>query len=149
MSKGSINKVMLIGRLGNDPEIRTITSGAKVATLSLATNESFKKGDEWQETTEWHRLVLWRNKAELAEKYLKKGSRIYAEGRLQTRQWQDNNGNQRYTTEVVVNELQFLDAMGNKSQADSIDQAPQAANDMIPDMPDTMDDSAPNDDIPF
>ncbi|MCK5075381.1 MAG: single-stranded DNA-binding protein [Calditrichia bacterium] len=147
MSKGTINKVMLIGRLGNDPEIRTITSGAKVATLSLATNESYKKGDEWQETTEWHRIILWRNRAEFAEKYIKKGMRIYVEGKLQTRQWQDKNGNQRYTTEVIGTHTELLEP---KSQQGSYDQSPPAPQESdFNNMPEAMDDSAPNDDIPF
>ncbi len=148
MSKGTVNKVILIGRLGNDPDVRTITSGAKVATISMATNESYKKGDEWQETTEWHRVVLWRNRADFAEKYLKKGTRVYVEGKLQTRQWQDNNGQQHYTTEIIANDIQLLDGAANYDNTAGA-KVPPAQEDPFTAMPDSVNDSAPDDDIPF
>ncbi len=104
-----VNKVILVGNLGNDPEIMTLESGIKMARLSVATNEVYRDKDgERQEKTEWHRVVLWRNKAELAEKYLSKGRQVYVEGRLRTRQYQDKEGNQRYTTEILGDVINFL-----------------------------------------
>ncbi len=115
MARG-LNKVMLIGNLGNDPEIRHTNSGMAVATLSLATAESWKDRDsgETRDKTEWHRVVFFGRVAEVAEQYLKKGSQIYIEGRLQTRKWQDRDGNDRYTTEIVGNDMQMLGG-GRKS----------------------------------
>ncbi len=104
-----VNKVILVGNLGADPEIMTLESGTKMARLSVATNEVYRDKDgERQEKTEWHRVVLWRNKAELAEKYLSKGRQVYVEGRLRTRQYQDKEGNQRYTTEILGDVVNFL-----------------------------------------
>ncbi len=101
--------MILVGNLGNDPEIMTLESGIKMARLSVATNEVYRDKDgERQEKTEWHRVVLWRNKAELAEKYLSKGRQVYVEGRLRTRQYQDKEGNQRYTTEILGDVINFL-----------------------------------------
>jgi len=105
-----VNKVILIGHLGQDPDVRTTASGQIVATLSLATSESYtdKQGQK-QERTEWHRVVLWAKLAELAQRYLKKGSQIYVEGKLQTRSWDDQQtGQKRYSTEVVGQQLTFL-----------------------------------------
>ena len=110
MSKGSVNKVILIGNLGSDPELRFTPSGVQVANFSLATSESWTdKAGERQERTEWHRIVLWRRLAEVAGQYLKKGSKIYIEGKLQTRSWEDQNGQKRYTTEVVANSMEMLE----------------------------------------
>ena len=113
MARG-INKVILIGNLGSDPEVRYTPDGAPVANVNLATSESWndRNTGERQERTEWHRLVLWRKLAEIASQYLKKGSRIYVEGKLQTRSWDDQSGQKRYTTEVVVNDMQMLDSRG-------------------------------------
>ncbi|HSM98686.1 MAG TPA: single-stranded DNA-binding protein, partial [Gallionella sp.] len=109
----SVNKVILIGRLGKDPETRYMTSGEAVTNATLATSENWKdKSGEKQEKTEWHNLVFYRRLAEIAGEYLKKGSQIYVEGKLQTRKWQDKEGKDRYTTEIVVNEMQML---GSKS----------------------------------
>jgi single-strand DNA-binding protein len=97
-----VNRVILIGNLGRDPEVRTLESGAKVAKFSIATNESYRdKNGEWVTLTEWHDIVLWRNMAERAERDLKKGASIYLEGKLTHRKWQDQDGNKRKTTEVV------------------------------------------------
>ena len=112
----SLNKVMLIGNVGKDPEVRYLESNpqnpsanAKVASFPLATSERFRdRNGELRENTEWHNIVLWRNNADVAEKYIRKGSQIYVEGRLRTRQWTDQTGNKRYTTEVVVDTLQLL-----------------------------------------
>lgn len=112
----SVNKTIILGRLGQDPEIRNTASGAAVANLSIATSESWKDktSGEKKEKTEWHRVVLFNRVAEVARDYLKKGSQVYIEGKLQTRKWQDNDGNDRYTTEIVGNELKML---GSKSES--------------------------------
>ena len=106
----SLNRVMLIGRLGQDPEIRYTQSGSAVANVNIATNDYWtdKKGEK-QERTEWHSLVLWGKLADLAQSYLKKGSQVYVEGRIQTRDWEDDNSQKHYKTEVVVTTMQFLD----------------------------------------
>lgn len=100
----SLNKVMLIGNLGNAPEIRNTSTGQKIATLSIATSDTWKdKSGQKQEKTEWHRVVIFNNAlANFAEKYMKKGSKVYIEGALQTRKWQDQNGQDRYSTEIIV-----------------------------------------------
>ena len=116
MARG-INKVILVGNLGNDPEVRATTSGSRVATISIATSESWtdKSTGQKQEKTEWHRVVFFNRLAEIVEQYLKKGSQVYVEGRLQTRKWQDQNGQDKYTTEVVANEMQMLGGRGGGS----------------------------------
>lgn len=109
----SLNKVMLIGNLGKDPEVRYTTSGTPVASFSLATSERFKgKNGDWEEKTEWHNVILWGRLAEIAGEYLGKGKTVYIEGRLQTRKWQDREGKDRYTTEVVGEKMQMLSARG-------------------------------------
>ncbi|MEL6720853.1 MAG: single-stranded DNA-binding protein [Bacteroidota bacterium] len=109
-----INKVTLVGRLGADPEVRRLENGAAVARLRLATNESYKDNmGNWQDRTEWHTVVAWRYLAEKAESSLKKGSLIYLEGKLSTRKWQDQNGNDRYSTEVVAAVLKNLTGRDN------------------------------------
>ena len=113
MSRGGVNKVILIGNLGADPEVKYTPSGVPVTNLSLATSETWTdRNEERQERTEWHRLVLWRKLAEIAGQYLKKGSKLYVEGKLQTRSWDDQSGQKRYTTEVVVNDMHMLDSRG-------------------------------------
>ncbi len=109
MAKG-LNKVMLIGHLGNDPELRTTTSGLSVANFTLATNENFKDSTgNLQEKTEWHRIITWGKLAEICNQYLKKGRQVYIEGRLQTRSWDDaKSGEKKYTTEIVCSEMQML-----------------------------------------
>ena len=111
MSKG-INKVILIGNLGQDPEVRYMPNGGAVTNISVATSETWKDKNtgEQQERTEWHRVVMFRRLAEIAGEYLKKGSKVYIEGRLQTRKWQDQQGNDRYTTEIVADQMQMLDS---------------------------------------
>ena len=114
MARRGINKVILIGNLGSDPEVRYMPSGGAVANLSLATSESWrdKQTGEQQDRTEWHRVVCFGRLGEIAGEYLKKGSKIYIEGRLQTRKWQDQNGQDRYSTEIVANDMQMLDSRG-------------------------------------
>jgi len=105
-----VNKVILVGNLGRDPEIKYTQSNVPVANFSVATSESWndKNTGEWQEKTEWHRIVAWRHLAERAEKYLRKGKQVYIEGRIETRKWTGQDGNDRYTTEVVANQLMLL-----------------------------------------
>ena len=116
MARSGINKVILVGNLGQDPEVKYTAGGAAVTTLSLATSESWKDKDTGsdQEKTEWHRVVLWRRLAEIAGEYLKKGSKVYIEGQLQTRKW-EQDGQTRYTTEVIGRDMQFLDSRGSSS----------------------------------
>ena len=113
MARG-INKVILIGNLGKDPEVRYMPSGGAVANLTVATSESWKdkKTGENQDRTEWHRVVMFNRLGEIAGEYLKKGSKVYIEGKLQTRKWQGQDGQDRYTTEIVANEMQMLDSRG-------------------------------------
>lgn len=110
MAKGTVNKVIILGRLGQDPEIRTTASGTQVANLNVATNERGPKQADgsYQDTTEWHKVILFGKTAEIAGQYLQKGSQVYIEGRLQTRKWQDQNGQDRYSTEIVANEMQLI-----------------------------------------
>ena len=118
MARG-VNKVILVGNLGKDPEVRYMPNGNAVANLTLATTESWKDkqtGDQ-QEKTEWHRIVMFKRLAEIAGEYLKKGSQVYIEGKLQTRKWQDNSGNDRYTTEIVANDMQMLGGRGGGGSA--------------------------------
>jgi single-strand DNA-binding protein len=109
MSKG-INKVIIVGNLGKDPEVRYSANGAAIANLTIATSEQWtdKQSGQKQEKTEWHRVVMFNRLGEIAGEYLKKGSQVYIEGKLQTRKWQDNTGQDRYTTEIVANEMQML-----------------------------------------
>lgn len=124
MSSKGVNKVILIGRCGDDPSIRYMPNGGAVASLTLATSESWrdKQSGEMREKTEWHRVVIFGKLAEIAGEYLKKGSQVYIEGSLQTRKWQDQSGQDRYTTEVVVNiggSMQMLGGNGGNNQAGS------------------------------
>ena len=118
MARG-INKVILIGNLGADPETRAMPSGTTVANLRIATSESWrdKQTGEQQERTEWHRVALFGRLAEIAGEYLRKGSQVYIEGSLRTRKWQDKQGNERYSTEIVGNELQMLGGRGGAAGA--------------------------------
>lgn len=116
----SVNKVILIGHLGSNPEVRYTPAGAAVANFNLATNESWtNKQGQREERTEWHKLVVWGKLAELCGQYLKKGSQAYVEGRLQTRQWQDKDGQQRYTTEIQAQVVQFLGTRAGGGDAPS------------------------------
>jgi single-strand DNA-binding protein len=112
-----VNKVILIGNLGNDPEVRYMANGDAVVNVSLATSESWKdkQTGETQERTEWHRVVFFRRLGEIAGEYLRKGSKVYVEGKLQTRKWQGQDGGDRYTTEIVANDMQMLDSRGGGS----------------------------------
>jgi single-strand DNA-binding protein len=150
----SVNKAILVGRLGKDPETRYMANGEAVTNVSLATSERYKdKQGEKQEKTEWHNLVFYRRLAEIAGEYLKKGSQVYIEGRIQTRKWQDKDGKDHYTTEIIVNEMKML---GSKSDGGSSEQPapaaqprpqPQAARPAAPAAKGNFDNF--DDDIPF
>ncbi len=120
-----VNKVILVGHLGQDPEVRAMPSSSSVANLSLATNEQWrdKNTGEQQERTEWHRLALFGRLAEIAGQYLRKGAQVYVEGRLRTRRWQDSNGIERYTTEVIVNDLQMLGGPSDRRSENRLESA--------------------------
>ncbi len=141
----SVNKVILIGNLGRDVELRYTSSGAPVATLSLATTEVWNdKSGQRQEKTEWHRVVLWGKQAESLQEYLLKGRQIYIEGRLQTRQWDDRDGNKRYTTEIRADRLVLLGSRGNSGSVSRSDSQEQQAP-----TPDGAPTELTEDDIPF
>jgi single-strand DNA-binding protein len=151
MARG-INKVILIGNLGKDPEVKYMPNGEAVANVTLATSDSWKDKStgEQVERTEWHRVVFFRRLGEIVGEYLKKGSKIYVEGRLQTRKWQGQDGADRYTTEIVANEMQMLDSRAGGADNYSAAPAKQAASSSSapPQMaPAGMDDF--DDDIPF
>lgn len=121
----SLNKAMIIGRLGQDPEVRYTQSNTAVATMSVATSERYKdRNGEWQENTEWHKVVAWGRTAEICQEYLKKGSLVYFEGPIQTREWEDRDGQKRYTTEIKALTMQMLDSRGGGS-SDRIDSSPK------------------------
>ena len=126
MARG-INKVILIGNLGADPDVRYTASGAAVCNINLATTETWRdrESGEQQEKTEWHRVVFFGRLAEIVAEYLRKGSQVYIEGRLQTRKWQDKEGNDRYTTEIVANEMQMLGGRGGGAGSDYNQSAPR------------------------
>ena len=157
MARG-VNKVTLIGNLGNDPEVRYSGNGKAVANVSLATAESWRDKDsgEQQERTEWHRVVFFGRLAEIVSEYLHKGSQVYVEGRLQTNKWQDKEGNDRYTTQIVANEMQMLGSRGgtsaNKEPAPNKDPAPDSPVDSSPKQTQPLAESPADDfdeDIPF
>ena len=138
---GSINKVILIGNLGKDPEVKTIPNGTKVANFSVATTERYIKKDATKvDKTEWQRIVMWRGLAEIAEKYLKKGSNVYIEGKLSTRTWDDQDGNKKYTTEIIADNMQMLSGKPQQEQSAPAPQQEQGNQGMHP---------APEDDLPF
>lgn len=140
MSNG-INKVTLIGRLGQDPEIRYTNEGAAIANISLATSETWKgKDGQKQEKTEWHKVVIFGKLAEIAGEYLKKGSLVYIEGKLQTKKWQDQQGQDRYTTEIIVNIGGSLQILSSKQEDQTKQNKASNRNDVPMDF---------DDDIPF
>jgi single-strand DNA-binding protein len=138
---GSVNRVILVGHLGKDPEVRSLQSGSRVCNLSVATSESWKDraSGERKERTEWHRVVIFNdNLVQVAEKYLRKGSQVYIEGSLETRKWQDQSGQDKYSTEVVIKqfrgELTMLDGRGDNVASGSVTSKANAAiEDNIPD----------------
>ncbi|HLJ28054.1 MAG TPA: single-stranded DNA-binding protein [Candidatus Angelobacter sp.] len=151
----SVNKVILIGNLGKDPEVKYTPSGVAVAKFSIATNERYKdKGGEWQDRTEWHNLVAWQRTAEIVGEYVKKGSKIYIEGRLQTSSWEDKqSGEKKYRTEIVVQDLVLLSGRGDgESEGRSRSSAPREATmDQRPSQPEgfAQETGITDEDIPF
>ena len=150
MASRGINKVILVGNLGNDPEHRVLPSGGGVTNVSLATSESWrdKNSGEQQERTEWHRVVFFKRLAEIASEYLRKGSKVYIEGSLRTRKWQDQSGQDRYTTEIVAREMQMLDSRGATQEVEAYQNTPPLKNDSVSPVGDGAIDF-PEDDIPF
>jgi single-strand DNA-binding protein len=144
---GSVNKVILIGNLGKDPEVRHLENGSVVASFPLATSESYtdRQTGEKKENTDWHDIVCWRGLAEIAGKYLHKGSQVYIEGKLRKRSWQDKEGNARYTTEVVADELTLL----SKTERETKTEVPYQKE--VPNPSSTLPnfDSKPDDNVPF
>jgi single-strand DNA-binding protein len=148
---GSVNKVILVGNLGRDPEVRTMQSGGKVVNLRVATSERWRdrNSGEMQERTEWHNVVIFNERlVDVAEQYLRKGSKVYLEGQLQTRKWTDQSGQDRYTTEVVLQrfrgELQMLDSRGDSGGAPAMaDSGPRAASGGGAPRNDDLDDEIP------
>lgn len=153
MARGSVNKVILIGNLGADPELRHTSSGVPVATFSLATNWTRRgEGGATEDNTEWHNVVTWRRLAEICDQYLRKGSKVYIEGRIQTRSWDDaNTGQKRYKTEIVASEMQMLDSRGSGSAETFGGPEPRSVDEQVSDAPEASfpdtDDS--DDDLPF
>ena len=145
----SVNKVILLGNLGADPEVRYTNTGTAVANFRIATNDRWTdKNGAKQERTEWHNIVVWSKLAEICGKYLKKGSSVYVEGRLQTRSWDDQAGNKRYTTEIVAQVMQMLGGRGGESQEGEWAARPAAEESQaLPDIP--VGSAASDDDLPF
>jgi single-strand DNA-binding protein len=139
MASRSVNKVTLIGNLGKDPELRYTSSGVAVSTFSMATSESWKDPEgNTQERTQWHSIVAWRKLAEIVGEYLKKGSKIYLEGRLQYRNYDDKNGVKRYVTEIVMDEMVMLDSRGggaSPQQESGSTQLPEESGGKVDDLP--------------
>ena len=149
MSRG-VNKVILVGNLGASPEIRYMPSGSAVANIRIATSESWKdkQSGESQERTEWHRVTLYNRLGEIANEYLKKGSKVYIEGSLRTNKWQDQNGNDRYTTEIIASSMQMLDSKTSSASSPQSFDAPTAAPAPMPAAMGTVT-ADMDDDIPF
>lgn len=144
----SLNKAMLIGRLGQDPEVRYTQSNTAVANFSLATNERFKdRNGEWQERTEWHRIVAWGRTAEICQEYLKKGSLVYVEGPIQTNEWEDKEGQKRYTTEIKAQFMRMLDSRGDQPGGGGAPSKPGKNTPASAEIDDSFDDM--DDDLPF
>lgn len=133
MARG-VNKVIIIGNLGKDPETRYLSSGSDVTTISVATSEQWtdKQTGQKQERTEWHRIVFFNRLAEVAGEYLRKGSKVYVEGQLRTRKWQDQTGIDRYSTEIIASELQMLDSRGSDSVDNRYGDMPEAQQARVP-----------------
>lgn len=140
----SLNKAMIIGRLGADPEVRYTQSNTAVANMSVATTERFKdRNGELQERTEWHKVVAWGRTAEVCQQYLKKGSLVYFEGPIQTSEWEDKNGQKRYTTEIKALTMQMLDSRGGEPSAETNKKSNMASTVEIDESFDDMEDDLP------
>ncbi|HZC24666.1 MAG TPA: single-stranded DNA-binding protein [Candidatus Binatia bacterium] len=143
MSAKSVNKVILVGNVGQDPEVKYTASGVPVAKISLATNERFKdRNDQWQDRTEWHSVVAWQRLAEIVGEYVRKGSKLYVEGKLQTSNWEDKqSGERKYRTEIVARDIVLLDSRDNGENAGVRNPNQQSSPEPVT--------SAVDDDIPF
>ncbi|SVA74797.1 uncharacterized protein METZ01_LOCUS127651 [marine metagenome] len=148
MARG-VNKVILIGNLGQDPEVSHLQDGTAVANFSLATTDSWSKDGETNERTEWHKIVAWRRLAEICGEYLHKGRQVYIEGRIQTRKWEDRDGNTRYTTEIVAQNMQMLGSRGDGDYRGGGNAADGPSSDSQPAAPSPNDSGVTDDDIPF
>lgn len=150
MARG-VNKVILIGNLGSDPELRYTPSGSAVANVNLATTETWrdKVSGELQDRTEWHRIVFFNRLAEIVDEYLRKGSKVYVEGSLRTRKWQDKNGVERHTTEVIANEMHILDSRTGGRSEKPLDTLPSSQDQTIATETATIHADLVEDDIPF
>lgn len=147
---GSLNKAMIIGRLGQDPEVRYTQSNTAVANLSVATSERYKDSSgEWKENTEWHRVVAWGRLAEICQEYLKKGSQVYIEGPIQTRQWEDREGQTRYTTEIKALTLTMLDSKGSRDEEAAAPSKPDSSQPVSSNVDLNEDLEDIDDDLPF
>ena len=146
----SLNKVMIIGRLGADPEMKTLSSGNALTTFNVATSENWKDKDgQKQERTEWHRIVVWGKLAEICGKYLAKGREAYIEGKLQTRSWEDQQGQKKYTTEVVATNVQFIGGQAQQSSSNYTSSNDSSSNDPFSDFSPEPDFNNSGDEIPF
>jgi len=147
----ALNKAMLIGNVGKDPEVRHLESGVPVVTIPLATSERYKdRNGEVKEQTEWHNVVLWRQLAEFAEKYLRKGTQIYVEGKIRSRSWEDQNGQKRYTTEIVADVVRLLGRKSDNEQQSAASAAkPAAAPVAAAPVEEAIVEQSEGDDLPF
>lgn len=147
---GSVNKVILIGNLGKDPEIKRLENGTVIANFPLATSETYtdRATGARRDITDWHNIVLWRNLAEIAEKYARKGMKVYIEGKLKTRSWTDSNGLQRYITEVVGDEMTLLTPRSESNNQNFNSNPPYPVEPNVPQRPMNVEDDE-NDDLPF
>ena len=147
----SVNKVIILGRVGADPEVKYMPNGTAITQLSLATNRKTKNPEsgEWEDKTEWHRVVFFDKRAEAIGQYVKKGRELYVEGRLQTRKWQDKDGNDKYTTEIIASEFSFVGSKSSSNEDDfsnkekSPDQTTKQKEDLNQDLPSQQDDEIP------
>jgi single-strand DNA-binding protein len=151
MASRGINKVILVGNLGQDPEVKYMPNGNAVCNITVATSESWKdkNSGEMQERTEWHRVVFFRRLAEIAGEYLKKGSQVYLEGRLQTRKWQDQQGQDRYTTEIIADNMQMLGGGGRSGGSAEFGGGQSKGGSQSAPAPASMDNGYTDEDIPF
>jgi len=145
MSKGTINKAFILGRLGRDPEMRYAPSGTAIATFSVATNSSQKQDGEWVDKTDWHNILVFGKNAEFAGEYLKKGKQVFIEGRMQTSSWEDQQGQKKYKTEIVVSDIQMISSKGDNSTGSS--QNDEAETSKVEDTPPPA--TEEEDDLPF
>jgi single-strand DNA-binding protein len=147
----SVNKAILVGNVGKDPEVRHLEGGVSMARFTLATSEVYKnKSGELVKNTEWHNIVAWRQLSELAEKYIRKGSQIYVEGKITNRQFDDREGNKRYFTEIVADNIRLLGRRDDNASSPSSNGPSESAGESLPDSPQVDDDlSGESDDLPF